>query len=95
MNSNFIRWFDNIDRFFERLDAAFKSMNTSSVNMGEKNAELYAEIIGENYSSSFVNPKFADYMLGGGYGKLCSFVSGECFAMIGLKFDKKASISTY
>ncbi len=92
MNSNFIRWFDNIDRFFERLDAAFKSMNTSSVNMGEKNAELYAEIIGENYSSSFVNPKFADYMLGGGYGKLCSFVSGECFAMIGLKFDKKASM---
>ncbi len=92
MNSNFVRWFDNVDRFFERLDASFKAMNTSSVNMGEKNTELYSEIIGENYDSSFVNPRFADYMLGGGYGKLCSFVSAECFSMIGLKFDKKASM---
>ena len=92
MNSNFVRWFDNVDRFFERLGIAFKAMNTSSENMGEKNAQLYTDITGENYDASFVNPRFADYMLGGGYGKLCSFVSAECYSMIGMKFDKKASM---
>ena len=92
MNNNFVRWFDNVDRFFERLEASFKAMNTSSVNMGEKNRELYSDIFGENYDASFVNPKFADYMLGGGYGKLCSFVSAECYSLIGLRFDKKASM---
>ena len=83
MDNKFEIWFSQVDTFLDTLEKAYHAVNVASDDVIPLNKELYSSIIGENYDHSFVNPKFADYMLGSGYGKLCSFIAYECFAMIG------------
>lgn len=93
MDNKFEIWFSQVDTFLDTLEKAYHAMNVATDDLIPLNRELYLSIIGDNYDHSFVNPRFADYMLGGGYGKLCSFISNECFAMIGYRFDKKRSLT--
>ena len=93
MDNKFEIWFSQVDTFLDTLEKAYHAVNVASDDVITLNKELYSSIIGENYDHSFVNPKFADYMLGSGYGKLCSFIAYECFAMIGYRFDKKRTLT--
>ena len=92
MNDKFERWFLEMDTFLENLDNGFKAMNVGSLDVAELNGKMYSAIKGSEYTQSFANPAFADFMLGGGYGKLCSFMSYEAYSLIGYKFDKKSSL---
>ena len=93
MDNKFEIFFSQIDTFLNTLEKAYNAVNVGSNDIIQLNHELYSGIIGENYEHSFVNPVFAEYMLGSGYGKLCSFVAYESFSLIGYRFDKKRTLT--
>lgn len=93
MDNKFEIWFSQTDNFLDTLEKAYSAMNVGSNDLIKLNGELYSGIIGENYEHSFTNPKFAEYMVGSGYGKLCSFISYEAFSLIGYRFDKKRTLT--
>ncbi len=95
MDNKFEIWFSQVDTFLSTLEKAYNAMNVGSKDLIPLNRELYSGILGDDYDHSFVNPKFSDYMLGGGYGKLCSFVSAEMYSLIGYRFDKKRSLTEH
>lgn len=53
-----------------------------------RNRELYADILPENYGTSYGNPAYAVRMLGEGFGQLLSFLYAELRAMIAPAFEK-------
>ena len=93
MDNKFEIWFSQTDKFLSTLDKAYNAMNVGSNDLISLNHELYSAVMGDDYEHSFVNPGFAEYMLGSGYGKLCSFVSAESYSLIGYRFDKKRSLT--
>lgn len=54
----------------------------------EKNHELYADILPENYGHSYANPAYAAYCLGESIGKLLCFVCAELRAMIPAAYEQ-------
>lgn len=93
MDNKFEIWFSQTDKFLSTLDKAYNAMNVGSNDLISLNHELYSAVMGDDYEHSFVNPGFAEYMLGSGYGKLCSFISYEAYSLIGYRFDKKRSLT--
>lgn len=55
----------------------------------EHNKSLYEDIMGENYDTSYANPTFACDRLGGGYGRMLSFLYVELRSMIVLAYEER------
>lgn len=70
-------------------------LQTASLEeLREVNQSLYADILAENYGSSFANPDYASEKLGDDYGPLFSFVYTEIRGMIVYAFEeRKADIT--
>lgn len=51
--------------------------NASLEQLKEWNHRLYEDILPENYETSYGNPQYAEHVLGGGYGKLLSYLYKE------------------
>lgn len=52
------------------------------------NRALYADILGDNYSTSYANPEYACRQLGAGFGRLLSFLYAELRSMISFAFER-------
>ena len=82
-DENLCRFFSDVATFIIQMknvqaDAASGTMkNWSFEKLAERNQELYADVAGEAYETSFANPAYAVRMLGEEYGKILSFLYME------------------
>ncbi len=53
------------------------------------NTALYEDITGDNYKTSYANPTYACARLGGGYGRMLSFLYVELRSMIVLAYEER------
>ncbi len=92
MGNNIEEWLNDIFQLIEDINAAHDAALVLSADADNLNEKIYGGIVGEKYDFSFMNPKYADFALGNGMGKLFSFVSSESYSAIGYKFDKKIKL---
>ena len=93
----YLDFFDVKARYINKMlniYAKIETNDTSDVLNKETNYEMYEDIIGDNYNSSYSNPDYAEEKLGI-YGKVFSFISAELAELPGLVFDKKKAEITF
>lgn len=59
------------------------------MSLKRSNAKIYADILPENYDTSFGNPDYANEMLGSDFGPLLSFLYVQVRGMIVFAFEKR------
>lgn len=93
----YLDFFDVKARYINKMlniYAKIETDDTSDVLNKETNYEMYEDIIGDNYNSSYSNPDYAEDKLGI-YGKAFSFISAEIAELPGLVFDRKKAEITF
>ncbi len=71
-----------------------KYENTSLQELMKVNGELYADVIPDNYESSFANPTYACQHLGEEYGRLLSFLYMEIRGLIPYAYEQQIGTMT-
>ena len=99
-DENLCRFFSDVATFIIQIknvqaDAASGTMkNWSFEKLAERNQELYADVAGEAYETSFANPAYAVRMLGEEYGKILSFLYMEIRGMIVYAYEGRLADMT-
>lgn len=88
-------YFDKVASFIMKIrkvvpivaENGLKDMSLGQLN--ELNQDLYEDLLGENYETSYANPKYATEKLGKKYGQLLSFVYTEIRGLIVYAYESR------
>lgn len=95
VDKQFTEYFQRTASFILEINALSQQINSgeyekkSIQEMSEINAQIYQDIKGENYNTSYANPAYAVSKMGELYGRLLSFLYVEVRAMIVYAFEKR------
>lgn len=84
-----------LGELYESFDQGLDLTALSLEQLQALNLELYADILPQNYETSYGNPAYAVQMLGDEYGQLLSFLYTEVRGMIVYAYEgRKADLTT-
>lgn len=92
---NFIDYFSRTALFVKQMVELAENVQAGAFSeyslekLKEHNKSLYEDITGENYETSYANPAYACERLGGGYGRMLSFLYVELRSMIVLAYEER------
>jgi len=91
----FITYFAKTAQFILSMDSLSQQVNSGELNnksieeLSQTNAELFKDIRGDNYNTSFANPAYAVLKMDELYGRLLSFLYVEIRSMIVYAYEKR------
>ncbi len=88
-------YFQMVAKFILQIDKIAKRIETkpfekcTTLELHKENADIYQDVIGDNYEISYANPTYATAQLGKEIGQILSFLYSEIRGEIAYVYEKK------